>query len=136
MKSAKLMIVLLLLSQVSAQTRTDPQLLAEILRIKAIDNHSHVERVTNEIDDEGDAISCGGLQFTSLPPVRLRLDNPIYTGAWEQLFGFRAATINETTSREYLLVKNNIKREKGDNYPAWILDRLNIELMLANRIAI
>ena len=129
-------IVFLLFSQISAQTKADLQILAEINQIKAIDNHSHVEQITgeNEIDEEGDAIACGGLQFVSLPPLRLRIDNPIYTGGWFDLFGFRADSINEESSRQYLLIKNKIRREKRENYPAWILDRLNIELMLANRI--
>jgi len=137
MKSTKLLIIFLLFSQVSAQTKADLQILAEINQIKAIDNHSHVERMTNEneIDAEGDAIACGGLEFVSPPPMRLRIDNPIYTGAWRDLFGFRADRITEETSREYLLVKNKIRREKGENYPAWILDKLNIETMLANRVA-
>ncbi len=137
MKSAKLLIVFLLFSQVSAQTKADLQILAEINQIKAIDNHSHVERVTNEneIDAEGDAISCGGLEFVSPPPMRLRVDNPIYTGGWFDFFGFRADSITEKSSREYLLVKNKIRREKGEMYPAWILDKLNIETTLANRVA-
>lgn len=138
MKSAKLLIIFLLFSQVAAQTKADLQILAEINRIKAIDNHSHVERVTNEneIDDEGDAIACGGLEFVSPPPMRLRIDNPIYTGAWLDFFGFRADRITEETSREYLLVKNKMKREKGDGYSVWILDKLNIETMLANRVSL
>jgi len=67
MKSARLLIIFLLFSQVSAQTKADLQILAEVANIKAIDNHSHVERVTNENEtvNEGDAISCGGLQFVS-----------------------------------------------------------------------
>ncbi len=137
MKRASLLFVFFLFLQVSAQTKADLSLLAEINQIKAIDNHSHVERVTNEneIDAEGDAIACGGLEFSSPPPMRLRIDNPIYTGAWFNFFGFRADIITEKSSREYLLVKNKIRREKGENYPAWILDKLNIELMLANRVA-
>jgi len=138
MKKVKLSIILLLFFQVSAQTKADLQLLAEINQIKAIDNHSHAERVTseNEIDEEGDALACGGLEFVSPPPMRLRIDNPIYTGAWRDFFGFRADAINEESSRRYLLIKNKIRREKGDSYPAWILNKLNIEVMLANRIAI
>jgi uncharacterized protein len=128
-------LIFVLFFQIAAQP--DSQILAEVLKIKAIDNHSHVERVLNdgETDAEGDAIACGGLQFVSPPPVRLRVDNPLYTGAWRELFGFRAERITEETSRNYLTVKNKIKREKGDDYPAWILDKLNIETTLANRIA-
>ncbi len=137
MTRAGLAIIFFLFFQISAQIKADPSLLAEINRIKAIDNHSHVERVTgeNETDTEGDAIACGGLQFTSLPPVRLRVDNPIYMGAWLDFFGFSADVINEQTSADYLLIKNKIRREKSDAYPAWILDKLNIEIMLANRVA-
>lgn len=137
MKKAKILIYFLLCFQVSAQTKADLKMLAEIKNIKAIDNHSHVERTTidNEIDDEGDAIGCGGLEYNSPPPMRLRVDNPIYTGAWFDLFGFRADSINEESSREYLSVKTKLRREKGEEYPAWILDKLNIELMLANRVA-
>ena len=137
MTRAGLAIIFFLFFQISAQIKADPSLLAEIRRIKAIDNHSHVERLTseNEADTEGDAIACGGLQFTSPPPVRLRVDNPLYTGAWRDLFGFSADTINGQTSAGYLAVKNKIRRAQGDAYPAWILDRLNIEIMLANRVA-
>ena len=50
-------ILLLAASGAHAQT-ADPQLLAEIQKIKAIDNHSHPPRLTNagETDDEFDAL--------------------------------------------------------------------------------
>src|SRR5438093_9931191 len=37
--------------------------------------------------------------------------------------------------RELLDTKQRIMRERGDGYPAWILDQLNIQTMFANRIA-
>jgi uncharacterized protein len=129
---------IILLSAFSFKAQTaDPQLLAEIKQIRAIDNHSHVERVLTEgeTDTEGDAISCGGLEFVSPPPMRLRPDNPIYIGAWRELFGYRYDDMSETHVRELLSVKRKMMREKSDAYPAWILDKLNIEVMLANRIS-
>ena len=67
------------LTPLLSQTLADPQILAEVRSIRAIDNHSHVVKVLNagETDDEGDAIGCGGLEFVSPPPMRLRIDNPI-----------------------------------------------------------
>lgn len=123
--------------QAVAQTKIDKNLFEEIKKIKAIDNHSHVEKVVgeNEKDEEGDAIGCGGLEFVSPPPMRLRVDNTIYTGAWRDLFGFRAETINAETTRNYLSIKQKMIREKGEAYPGWILDKLNIETMLANRVS-
>jgi hypothetical protein len=37
--------------------------------------------------------------------------------------------------RDLSAIKSRIRREQGDNYPAWVLDRLGIETMLANRVA-
>lgn len=128
-------ILLLSIGTATAQIKADPQLLAEIMDIRAVDNHSHVERVTRDGEiDEGDAVPCGALQFVSPPPVRLRLDNSICTGAWRDLFGFRADRIAEQTAAAYLQIKNKTKQAQGDNYPSWILDKLNIEIMLANRV--
>lgn len=121
---------------IKSQTKADPQLLAEIMKIKVIDNHSHVLRVVNEgeTDEEGDAISCGSLDFVSPPPVRLRVDNPIYIGAWKMLYDYKHDDMSDAHVKELLSVKEKLKREKGDAYPSWVLDKLNIEIMLANRI--
>lgn len=108
-----------------------------IVKIKAIDNHSHVEQVipNGGPDTEGDAISCGGLEFVAPPPVRLRTDHKFYRRAREELFGFKGETTSENGLKEYLASKQRIVREKGDAYPEWILDKLNVDTMLANRIA-
>ncbi len=121
------------------QTKAEPSLLAEINNIKAVDNHAHVMAVAGEggkEDDEFDAIACGGLEFVAPPPMRLRPDNPLYTGAWRELYGYQYGTdMSETHVRELLEAKRRVMREQGDNYPAWVLDRLNIGTMLANRVA-
>ena len=43
--------------------------------------------------------------------------------------------MNAADVRELLEAKTRVKREQGVNYPAWVLDRLNIETMFANRVA-
>jgi uncharacterized protein len=127
-------------SSINAQTNADPALLAEIKRIQAIDNHAHVmgvARAGEKEDEEFDAIACGKLEFVSPPPMRLRPDNPIYTGAWRELYGYRHGTsMSEAHMGELLESKRRVMREQGDNYPTWVLDKLNIETMLANRVAI
>jgi len=37
--------------------------------------------------------------------------------------------------RELIAAKQQIQQEQGDSYPAWVLDKLNIQYMLANRVA-
>ena len=61
-----LLLTLLYVLPLCAQTPIDADLLAEINRIKAIDNHAHVMAVAGpgEAEDaDYDAISCGGLEF-------------------------------------------------------------------------
>jgi len=130
---------LLFAPRAAAQTAPDPGLLAEISAVRAVDNHAHVMSVAGEggkEDEEYDAIPCAGLEFVSPPPLRLRPDNPVYTGAWRELYGYRhGASMSAGHVRELLEAKRRVMREQGDNYPAWVLDRLNIETMLANRVA-
>ena len=74
--------------KMSAQT-ADATLMAQIHRIKAIDNHSHPPRVVGpgETDDEFDALPCYPLEPT---PVNLTLqpDNPMYLAAWHALWSY------------------------------------------------
>ena len=78
----------------SARTAADPSLLAEIARIKIIDNHAHVLRLVGEgekADDEYDALPCpeiGAQEPDVSAPVRLRPDNPEYIAAWRALYGY------------------------------------------------
>ncbi len=123
----------------NAQTAADPSLLTEINRIKAIDNHAHVMGVSGadaKEDEEYDAVACGKLELVAPPPLRLRTDNPIYTGAWRELYGYQHGdSMNEVDVRELLEAKRRVMREQGAKYPSWVLDRLNIETMFANRVA-
>jgi len=136
---AALICVLLTVSlnnQTAAQTRPDPGLMAEINRIKAIDNHTHVTRVVGqgEEDHEYDALPFELLEAFPLM-VRLRPDNLEYTAAWKALYGYKYSDMSEAHVKELSETKKRLRHEKGDNYPAWVLDQLGIETMLANRVA-
>jgi predicted TIM-barrel fold metal-dependent hydrolase len=134
-----LLLSLLLTTPLQAQDAPDPGLLSEINSIRAVDNHAHVMAVggaDGRVDEEFDAIACGGLEFVSPPPMRLRIDNPIYTGAWRELYGYKhGEQMDEAHVRELLEAKRRVMREQGEGYPAWVLDRLNIDVMFANRVA-
>ncbi|MBA2731501.1 MAG: amidohydrolase family protein [Acidobacteria bacterium] len=133
-----LLLSLLPISYGKAQTTADPTLLIEINSIRAVDNHAHpmsVAGVGGKEDVEFDAIACGKLEFISPPPLRLRPDNPIYSEAWRELYGYKyGSDMSEARVRELLESKRRVMREQGDNYPAWVLDKLNIETMLVNRV--
>ena len=120
-----------------AQTAPDPYLLAEINKIKAVDDHTHVPKVTGprEKDDEYDALPCGGYVEPSDDPSMARPDNPLFLEAWQKLYGYKYRDKAREHVRELLAAKQRVKQEQGDNLPAWVLDQLGTQYMLANRVA-
>ena len=114
----------------------DPQLLAEISQIKAIDNHSHPPKLVGpgEKDDDFDALPCDPLE-PSMPTTISRPENPQYRAAWKALYNYPYDDMNPDHVRELLQAKQRIVREQGDNFPNWVLDQLGIESELANRVA-
>ena len=128
--------VLLLPVYASAQSHADPTLVAEIAKIKAIDNHAHPIRALaeGEEDREFDALIPDALEPAPLP-LKLRPDNPQFVGAWRALYGYAHQDMAEAHLRELVAAKEGVRRDMGDGYPAWVLDQLGIETMLANRVA-
>jgi predicted TIM-barrel fold metal-dependent hydrolase len=100
----------------------DPQLAAQIARIRAIDNHAHPVRPTapgEKPDDEFDALPVDNLEPQS-DPFRQRNTSPVVVDAHAQLYrGDRAAAL----------------RAHPADYATWMLDKMGIETMLSNRVA-
>src|SRR5579871_3743767 len=100
----------------------DPDLLTEIQGIKAIDNHAHPVRFVKngEPPDRGfDALPVDNMEPQS-DPVNLRPCAAVIQDAAHALYAAKpkAATI----------------QEKADQYPAWVLDQMGVDIMLANRV--
>ncbi len=114
----------------------DPQLLAEIQKIKAIDNHSHPPKVVGpgEKDEDFDALPCDPLE-PSVPTTTSRPENPQYIAAWKALYGYKYDDAAPEHLKELLAAKKKIMDEQGDWFPNWVLDQLGIETELANRVA-
>jgi predicted TIM-barrel fold metal-dependent hydrolase len=101
----------------------DPVVAREIAKIRAIDNHAHPVRPTaagEKPDDEYDALPVDNLEPQS-DPVRQRANSNDVAEARRQLFPDGKA---------------EAARAQGSNYANWILDRVGIETMLANRVAV
>src|SRR5690348_5510583 len=135
-KSAVLLLPLVLVGLLRAQT-ADPQLLAEINKIKAIDNHSHPPKLVSpgEKDDDFDALPCDPLE-PSEPTTISRPENPQYLAAWKALYNYPYNDRSPEHVRELMATKQKVMQEQGDNFPNWVLDKLGIETELANRIAL
>ncbi len=120
-----------------AQLTVDPQLSAEIAKIRAIDNHAHPVRPAldpQDKDTEFDALPVDVMDpYTE--PVRTREGGPLAIEAWRQLFGYRYNDRAPEHVRELQQRKAQLLQEKGEGYANWVLDQLGIETMLANRVA-
>jgi len=136
-KISGLLLILLLTVSLNAQTKADSSLLAEINRIKAIDNHAHPLKYVAEgekADDEYDALPLDVIEPFPLP-VRLNPANPEFIHGWHDLYGYKHDDMSEAHLRELMATKQRVLKERGDGFPAWVLDQLNIETMFANRVA-
>ena len=87
-----------------------------------------------ERDDEFDALPCDPLEPT-VPNTMTRPENPQYLAAWQALWGYPYDDRSEAHVRELLATKQRIRQEQGDHFPAWVLDKLDIETEFANRVA-
>jgi hypothetical protein len=126
-------------SSLFAQQNLESELLTEINKIKAIDHHAHPVAFTpagDPPDMDFDALTGEGLEMTGQPPVRMRPDNPEYIGAWRRLFGYKWSDMSEAHVRDYSKEKQRVMAERGEGYPAWVLDQLKIETMFANRVSL
>jgi predicted TIM-barrel fold metal-dependent hydrolase len=110
---------------------TDPELLAAIQEIKAIDHHAHAlpGRMPDPAESERpDPLGKAPFAY----PVRLRVTNPEYVEAWRALYGYGHEDMAGDHVREALRAKLRIMEEKGSGYPSWVLDQAGIEIMFVN----
>jgi predicted TIM-barrel fold metal-dependent hydrolase len=121
-----------------AQRAADPQLLSYIRALRAIDNHAHVVRPVPD-DRDYDA-----LPFSLLPPpppaakgdpFLLRPEHSMFAKAWKALYGYAYDDAAPEHVKEVVALKQKAIGEHGAGYPAWVLDKQGIDVVLANRIA-
>ena len=129
--------ILLGSTDVAAQSAADPALMREINSIKALDNHTHVPKVlaAGQKDDDYDALPCGNNLEPIADPGMARPENPLFLQSWKALYGYKYDDKSPEHVRQLLDDVQRVRREQGDNFPTWVLDKLNIQYMLANRVA-
>jgi predicted TIM-barrel fold metal-dependent hydrolase len=65
-------------------------------------------------------------------PMNLRFDNLHWIGAWRDLYGYKHNDMEKEHLSLVFQEKQRIKRQQGENYPTWVLDKLGIETALVN----
>ena len=118
------------------QVSPDPELAAEIDKIKAVDNHTHVSKVVaiGETDRDFDALPCDVIE-AGADTLAARPDYPQFLEAWKALYGYRYDDREAAHVKELIAARENVMRDQGDSFPSWVLDRIGIEYLFANRVA-
>src|SRR5690242_19563534 len=116
-----------------AQAPVDSALVAFIGSVRAVDNHTHVN-TTVPRDSESDALPLDGLPPFALP-ARISADNPELIDGYRALYEYRYSDLTEPHRVELRAAMQRIAREQGERFPEWVLDKIGIEVMLTNRIA-
>src|SRR5579885_1989801 len=113
------------------RTEIDAGIASAIDQTKAIDNHAHPMRLTDpgERDTDYDVLPVELMDPSWSIPPRANPNNPDYGRAQQALFGIREPAERVAAAKQAAM------REHGDAYPDWILDRLGIDIMFANRAA-
>jgi uncharacterized protein len=120
---------------VCAAQEVDPQLMAYIDSVRAIDNHSHVVAPDLERDTAYDALRCeilgpGG----TLAPGNTRF-GPDLQAAWKALYDFAGESDSAETLKQWQSRQKVVRDKLGAGYFDWVVQQGGLDIVLANRIS-
>jgi len=120
-------------SSVFAQDAVDPALLAEINRIRVIDNHMHGDPVDPSRPGRWQVESPLGTP--SYPDVvGLQPVNPEWRAAWYALYGYGYADTELPHVKALLATKRETMQKGGSNWPSIVLDTAGVDIALLNSV--
>ena len=119
-------------SSASNNNEPDQELSEFINNIEAVDNHAHPNTIAPN-DKGADALPLDGLGNIQLP-ARLQPQSPDWLASWKAVYGYKGDTMSEQLMKEMADTERSLIKQKGENFPAWVLDQSKIEVMLGNRI--
>src|SRR6202789_2494081 len=121
----------------SGNLSIDPTLAAQIAAIPAIDNHAHplLSPPGYATDRNFDALPVDTMEpYTD--PAGMRPTLPALGAAWKTLYNFDQQPPLDANGLKHLdELRAQVRRQQGENYSTYILDKANIGIMLANRVA-
>lgn len=115
----------------------DPEMAQQIAAIQAIDNHAHpvLAPPLDASDREFDALPVDSLEAET-DAIAMRPDFPLLGDAWRALYGFNTPPpLDEQGMRQLNEARRRVATQKGEGFPAWVLEQAGISAMLANRVA-
>ncbi|MBV8898314.1 MAG: amidohydrolase [Acidobacteriaceae bacterium] len=109
---------------------------AELRQISAIDNHAHPMAVQSagQEDHDYDALPMEGIEDIALP-TPFREGSPYFPQAWHALYNVDQGGDGRSNLSRIEALRSQVEKQKGDLYPAWVLNRSHTDIMLANRVS-
>jgi uncharacterized protein len=112
----------------------DPQLMAYIGSIRAIDNHAHVVAPDVDHDKDFDALRCDTLPSTApLPPANTRFGRDLQA-AWKALYGITADSTSADNLARWQAAQRTTREKLGAGYFDWVVQQAGLDVVLANRV--
>src|SRR5262249_38957277 len=102
-------------------------------KIRAVDNHSHANSV-DPADSDQDALPLEVI-FPFEVPVQLRPDNPSWIAAYKALYDYPHSDLSGKHLNQLRAPTRLVRKEQGNNFAAWVLDRIGTHVLLTNRVA-
>src|SRR5262252_766405 len=116
-----------------AQEAVDAKLLADIARIRAIDDHMHGEAVSAARAARWrDENPLGTPRYPEV--VGLQRTNPEWRASWFALYGYSYTDAEPAHLRELLSTKRDTVARAGLNWPSNVLDGAGVEVALLNTV--
>ncbi|MEY9861022.1 hypothetical protein ABH935_006660 [Catenulispora sp. GAS73] len=106
----------------------DPGIDRFVRELAAIDDHAHPIPLEWEPPPDRDRPI---FPYDHPLPVRMRPTSPEYIDAWRALWGYEHDDFDDGHLRALIDKKQQVQAAEGDNYHSWVLDRINVETMLA-----
>lgn len=134
---AALLLALCAITHTRAQSPSiDPTLAAQIAAIPAIDNHAHplLSPPAYATDRNFDALPVDNME-PDTDTAGMRPDLPALHEAWQAIFHFNGnPPLDAEGLKQLEAAREATRREQGEAYATYILDRANIATELANRV--
>jgi uncharacterized protein len=125
------------ITQAQSPLAIDPTLAAQIATIPAIDNHAHplLSPPVYATDRNFDALPVDNME-PDTDPAGMRPTLPALHDAWLEIFHFNGQPpLDDAGLKELEAAREATRRQQGEAYATYVLDRANIGTELANRVA-
>ncbi len=129
----KIWLLALFVAAASAQDAIDSKLMDEIHRIRAIDNHTHIDAVDENRPARWHVENPVGVsRYPDVVP--LARDHADWRMAWRALYGYSYTDMALPHLQDLLGRKGRSLARYGDGWPGEVLDQARIDIALVNAV--